>query len=423
MSVAAAPSPPQASRAERLLVPATFITSLGNSIQLTASAVLIVQTERTTLAVGWLFIAVAVPQVLLSLYFGRLSDRFDRRVLSIVADVLSAAAALALPVWLLLGGSAKFGAYVAGFVLAALAALFTPASGALVKERVPAERLGPFNANFEIATQAGTLLSAAAGGFVIQIFGVKPLFAFNAITFIASATLLYAIGQRQAAGVTPPSPTHDDALDACFAAPDDSAATDLAPSPGGHPVATLHLPIARLGLLYALGNIVITLSNALLVVLVLQAFQRGAGVLGLVDALAGIGIMLAAAAYKRVSLRISNLRIALLGYLACSAVIALEPFHVAILMVLIPFAGMTFGLARVAARTMLMRAVEESRAGRVFGATQAVGLGLGATFTVALATLADHTSIRIAFFGLALVVAVGTATTVASLRGSIDTRL
>jgi hypothetical protein len=170
-------------------------------------------------------------------------------------------------------------------------------------------------------------------------------------------------------------------------------------------------PILRLGLLYALGNVVIVVSNTILVALVLQAFHRGAGILGLVEALAGIGVILAATAYKRVSAKTANLRIALVGYLGVAAVIALEPLHLVLLIGLIPLAGIAFGLARIASRTMLMTAVEESKAGRVFGATNAFGLGLSTTITVILAAIADQTRISVAFFGLALLVA-GIATVV-----------
>src|ERR1043165_2378896 len=96
----------RASRAERLILPATFITFLGNNIQLSASALLVVRTEHTAMAVTWLFIAAAIPQVLLSVPAGRLADRFDRRRLLIACDLLSAVFAAALPLWLLAGGAA-----------------------------------------------------------------------------------------------------------------------------------------------------------------------------------------------------------------------------------------------------------------------------------------------------------------------------
>jgi MFS family permease len=48
--------------------------------------------------VGWLFIAVSIPQVALSLLFGRLVDKVDRRTLCVLSDLVSAATACALPI-------------------------------------------------------------------------------------------------------------------------------------------------------------------------------------------------------------------------------------------------------------------------------------------------------------------------------------
>src|SRR2546423_11407394 len=87
-------------RAERLLVPAAFVTALGNNVQLIAGALLMIRSGKTMLAVGLLFIAVAAPQAVLSPWFGRVADRYDRRRLWIGCDLGSALPALALPVWL-----------------------------------------------------------------------------------------------------------------------------------------------------------------------------------------------------------------------------------------------------------------------------------------------------------------------------------
>src|SRR5438445_12028004 len=98
-------------RAERLLVPAAFVTALGNNVELIAGALLMIRNDKTMLSVGLLFIAVAVPQAVLSPYFGRLADRYDRRRLWIGCDLTSAVLALALPVWLTAGGAKGPGVY------------------------------------------------------------------------------------------------------------------------------------------------------------------------------------------------------------------------------------------------------------------------------------------------------------------------
>jgi MFS family permease len=402
-SIAAAVPPatalsPASRRTERLLVAGTFITSLGNGIQLIAAAIVTLAAGQSMVAVGWVFVAFSAPPVLLSLVFGRVADRFDRRRVCITCDLLSAAVAAALPTWLLLGGAPSAGIYAATLGLSALSAMFLPANNALIKERVADRRVASFNAHFEMALQAGTLLSSAIGGVLVQLYGAEPLFYFNAVTFLASAALFLVLGPRPVdtpAGV--PAATVEVDPDAEAAPP-------------------RRAPLARLGLLYGLGNPVITVSNTVLVVLVIQTFRQGAGVLGVVDAIAGVGFLLAAVAYKLVNRRVPNLWLALAGYFACAAFVVLQPrFGITGLMILLPLGTLTFGIARISCRTMLMRAVPEQRAGRVFGATNAFGLAFSVVATMAIAGISDHTAVRHGFTSLAVLMAGTAGVTIALL--------
>jgi sugar phosphate permease len=375
-------------RTERLLLPATFVTSLGNGIQLVGSAILVFTTAGDALSVGWLFIAASVPPALLSLAFGRIADRYDRRTLCMIADLASAAAALVLPVALVLGKETTSVAYLVSFTLAALAAMFMPASNALIKERVAPARLPRFSAHFEVATQAGNLLSAAVGGFAIHLFGPTPLFFFNGATFLVSALAMYLVGRGP--GRTTAAPVAGDV-------------------PAGRP------PLVRYGLLYATCAVLPMVGNTILIVLVYQGFHRGADIYGLVDALAGVGFVTAAALYPRLA-GFGHLRIAVVGIVGCAAIVVVQPLRLWLLLVGIVFAGALVGLARVATRNLLLATVSERRAGVVFGATNAAGLGLSAVVTILVATIADHTVIANAFYTLAALIAATALLTAATLR-------
>ncbi|MFD5092812.1 MFS transporter [Amycolatopsis thailandensis] len=368
--------------AERLLVPAGFVTTAGNAFQITAAAILVFHAEQTTLAVGWLFIAVSIPQVALALLFGELVDKVDRRMLCIAADLVSAMTAFALPVWLWIGGPANLGSYIANFMLACTAALFMPASNGLIKERIRDERLGKFNSHFEMASNAGMLLASSLAGFLVIWFGATPLFVFNSLSFILSAVLVYAIGRK------PAKPQ----------VVEETAAAD----PSEPVEAPAHQPIKRLALLYANGNIGLMVANVILTTLILQTFDQGAWMIGVVDALAGVGFIVGAAAYGKVSKRFKGIHLAVLGTLGNLICLAIQPLHYIALMAAIPFAGFCFAQGRIAARTLLMRASPEDRVGRIFGGTQAVGLGLGVGATVGLSALADATTVPYAFWGLAI---------------------
>ncbi|WP_350278048.1 MFS transporter [Kribbella sp. HUAS MG21] len=380
----------------RLLLPAAFITSLGNNIQLLGAALLLVRAEGSMLDVGWLFIAVAVPQAVLSPYFGRLADRFDRRRLWVACDVFSAVAALALPIGLALGVSQQPLVYATNFALAVIAAQFTPASAALVRERVPTAQLRRFNAHYEIALQSGMLLSAALGGVALQYFGPQALFTFNAVTFVLSAVLVFLIGRGRVSEV--PETTHRE------------------------PVLVQGLPLVPLAVLFGQGLVVVTVFNALLPVLLVGEWQRGPAVLGLVDAVGGLGFLLAAAAYRRSATRFGDLRLAVGGFLLCSALFALQPlFGVPALMGLVLLGAFLFGQSRIATRSLLMTSVDESRVGRAFGIANAYGLAATVVVMLIAAAVTDRSDTRYGFATVAaisLVSATLAATTISRRAAS-----
>lgn len=385
-------------RTRRLLLPAVFITSLGNNIQLIAAALLMVRAQGSVLDVGWLFVAVAVPQAVLSPWFGRLADRFDRRALWAGCDLLSAVVALVPVLGTALGWPRGVVVYGSNFALAVTAALFVPVSAALIKERVPAGRLRRFNAHYEMALQSGMLLSAAVGGIALQYAGPAPLFVFNSATFVVSAVLVLATG---------PGPGRP------------SASKDSAAVPAARPVPSRR-PLGPLVALYAQGSVVVTVFNALMPVLVIAELHRGAAVVGAVDALGGAGFLLAAAAYRRTGARLGDLRLALTGFSFCAVLFALQPrFGVTGLLLLVPAGAFVFGQARIASRTLLMTAVGEDRVGRAFGTANAYGLAATVAVMLGTSAVTDRAGVPTGFAavaGLSAVASAGAAVWLAAAR-------
>ncbi|MEY9932023.1 MFS family permease [Catenulispora sp. GP43] len=399
-------------RAERLLVPAAFVTALGNNVQLIAGALLMIRSDKTMLSVGLLFIAVAVPQAVLSPYFGRLADRYDRRRLWIGCDATSSVLALALPVWLTLGGAKGPGVYAANFALAVVAALFFPVSNAMIKERVRASQVRRFNADYEMATQAGMLLSATVGGLLVQRLGASPLLMFNAGTFVVSALLVVAVGALPREVEPEVEPRAESVARAQISV---GAASSGSAVPGGRSV-----PLVRLILLYAQGSVVVTVFNALLPKLVMGEWGRGAGLFGLVDAIGSLGFLAATAFYKVVGRRFGDLPIAVVGFLACNTVFVLQPqFGPGFLAVGVAIGAFTFGTARIASRTLVMTSVDEAHVGRAFGLANGGGLAATVVVMLGVAELTDHTDSRWGFAATAVVSVAAALAAGVSLRGRL----
>jgi MFS family permease len=119
---------------------------------------------------------------------GSLGDRFDRRRLMIVSELLGAAcfAALAFartPVPLLL----------LAFLAAVAETPFFPAASAAVPNLVPTGDLAWANSTIAFGSNVGYLLGPALGGVLVAVIGAAAVFLFNAATFVISAFLVASV--------------------------------------------------------------------------------------------------------------------------------------------------------------------------------------------------------------------------------------
>src|SRR5947209_4943404 len=139
-------------------------------------------------------IATTLPQLVLLLFSGALSDRLPRRRLMVSADALRAVAigtlgALALADALSL-------AVIVGLVAvyAVGTSLFQPASISLLPQVVPAERRAQANGLMRLAgALAVRLVGPALGGGIVGAFGAGTAFLADAATFVVSLSLLLMV--------------------------------------------------------------------------------------------------------------------------------------------------------------------------------------------------------------------------------------
>lgn len=183
----------------RFLWLASVITQLGDWFNLLASAELIARISSSSVAISYLFLARFVPLFLFTPLAGMLADRFDRRRIMIVSDVLRAGTVLSFllvnsaeRIWLL---------YVLTVVQFVLSALFTPARTAVLSNIVPKQELVTANALDGLTWSTMLALGAFLGGIVAALFGVATAFVLDALTFLLSAWFVSRI--VAGAGVVP----------------------------------------------------------------------------------------------------------------------------------------------------------------------------------------------------------------------------
>lgn len=201
---ASAPAPsPLANLNFRNLWLGQAISQVGDGLTNLAVLIVINQLTGSTAALATMTIAIAVPQLIFGLLSGVFVDRWDRKRIMIVSDVLRGLMVLGFvlvrrpeDVWLF---------YLIGFAQAAVGTFFDPAKSALLPSIVERDSLLAANGLSQTTRIiTGVIGSALAGVLVSLAGGAWPAFTLDALTFFVSALFIArVIAPRQKSMPTP----------------------------------------------------------------------------------------------------------------------------------------------------------------------------------------------------------------------------
>lgn len=367
----------------RSLFAARTISFLGDSLSLVALMLHVADTAGQALAVALLLLVGDLAPALLSPLAGAVSDRWDRRKVMIVCELVQAGllAAIALslpplPLLLVLVGARA----VAGHV-------FLPASRAAVATLVRPGDQAAANSALGLATNGGEAVGPLVAAALFPLVGVQGVLLVDAATFLLSALLLVRLPQLPPSSASSPS------------------------SPGGEPGhdgGGSLLGGARAGLAYlwrepalriiGLGFCAVVAFNGIddvaLVVLAKDTFDAGDSAAAALLAAAGIGLFAGYALLARWSAQASMLWLLVAGFAVSSIGNLLTglAWAVAAAFTLQTVRGLGIAAMDVATNTLLPRLVPDAMLGRVFGNLYgAIGLAAGVSY-VAGGLLLDATS-------------------------------
>lgn len=161
------------------------VSLLGDWFNLIASAALISHLTRSGLAVGSLFVVRMLAPFLVSPLAGVLADRYNRKLLLIVADIFRGIIVLGFlfvttpeQAWLL---------YVLSAIQLAFSGVFFPARNSIIPDIVSRTELGAANAISTTTWSVMLSLGAAIGGIVAGQWGIYPAFVVDSLSFFFSA--------------------------------------------------------------------------------------------------------------------------------------------------------------------------------------------------------------------------------------------
>jgi MFS family permease len=170
-----------------------LISNLGDWFNLLAAAALISRLDGTGKAFSFLLLARFLPLFLFTPVSGVLADRFDRRYLMIISDVLRAVTVLGF--LLVQSESTIWLFYVLTIVQFALSALFTPARTSVLANVVAPKDLVAANGLDGLTWSTMLFVGALLGGLVAAALGAAAAFVLDALTFLLSAWFVWRISR------------------------------------------------------------------------------------------------------------------------------------------------------------------------------------------------------------------------------------
>jgi len=163
-------------------------------------------TTNSAIDVAYLSLAGLVPNLVLATVSGAIADRFERRRVMVLSDIVRVVSWAAIATVVLLVGLHLPLILVAVAVAAAFTALFYPAERALLPEIVEDHQIPAANAILLSTNQIVGFIAYASGGLLVATAGVVVGLYYDALAFGISALLIVSIVIRRAPLAAPPPP-------------------------------------------------------------------------------------------------------------------------------------------------------------------------------------------------------------------------
>lgn len=342
------------SRDFRLMFFGQCLSIVGDGAYVTVLGWFVYELTKSATMVAVVLGTVTTAKLLALLFGGALADRYDRRRLMILSDlvrgiatsVLAACTALHLShIALLIGIAALVGLFDS---------LFTPSFSGIVPSVVEESMLGSANGLIGFVRASGAIAGPTLGGVLYAAFGPASVFGVDAFTFFWAAVLV-ALSRRgqQPSGaevrITPLRPLRDIAEGARYVR--------------SMPVLVISIPVAAVSMMLSDAP-----TQTLMPRLVAEHFRGGSVLLGMFQTAIGLGFAVGALLAARAS---RGRRRALLiftgwatSHLVC-AILVLQPYALAGV-ALSAMRGTLTGFGTSLWETLLMHLVPRDKLSRVF---------------------------------------------------------
>jgi MFS family permease len=271
-----APTRPRARRGLgrdfRLVWSAVVISSTGDGMFITAFPLLAARLTSDPILIAGVTVAQRLPWLVASLFMGALADRFDRRRLMVIADVVRCAVVGLFGLGVVVGWVDIWSLYACAFLLTVGETLHVSAGQAVLPAIVEPADLLQANSRFGIAQiSSAQFVGPPLGAATFTLSASVPFLA-DAVTFAGSAALIGALPDEH--GVTAPSTRFRDDMREGLA------------------FAWSNRAVRRITVILAVINVFYFAATSLLVLYTKQRLHAGSAVYSAMFVSAGLGTIL-----------------------------------------------------------------------------------------------------------------------------------
>ncbi|EPC8410307.1 MULTISPECIES: MFS transporter [Bacillus] len=163
-----------------------FFSTLGDSIYSLALGFWVLSITGSTALMGTLMAASTLPGILISPFAGVLVDRYNRKKLLIITDVIRGCSIVLVALAAYMNLIAIWMVFVVAIVLSICGAIFRPGVNSSLPDMVPKSRITNASSALSMVLAGSTMIGNAAGGYLFQILGAPILFFLNGISYLVS---------------------------------------------------------------------------------------------------------------------------------------------------------------------------------------------------------------------------------------------
>jgi MFS family permease len=177
-------------RSFRLFWSGFSFSVLGDTMTRVALTWFVYEATRSAEALGWLMICYTGPIIVGGLLAGTLLDRFDRRAVMVVDNVVRGLAVALVPLLYALGRLEVWHVYAVAAVYGLLMMISLAGGPSLVPSLVPREQLATANALEMLSWTLGGVIGPALAGVLIVWVGAPNVVIVDAVSYFAFALAL-----------------------------------------------------------------------------------------------------------------------------------------------------------------------------------------------------------------------------------------